>query len=171
MTSLRRSAATALAALLTAGLVAGSRWTWRANDESAAAIRLSWRSVSAPIEECRRVTPEELAQLPPHMRREEICERRHAPFRLTVEIDGDVVRSTRLEPAGASGDRPLYVFEELRVAPGEHRLAIRFEEVRSGDAVPASLRTLDTSLALGPREIAIVSLGPDGQLALATPHR
>ncbi len=172
---LARGGAAALATVLTAGLVVASQAPWRANPEDVACIRLSWRSVSEPVSECRVPSPEELEALPVHMRMQEICERRHAPFRLVVQVDGAAVRDVTLVPAGASGDRPLYVFEELRVAPGPHRLVIRFDEERSPErpaAAPLRSLALDASLQLTSREVALVTLDASGErLAVATTAR
>jgi hypothetical protein len=109
------------------------------------------------------------------MRMKEICERRHAPFRLRVRIDGETVREALLSPAGASGDRPLYVFEELLVRPGAHRVEVLFSEERpeaDGAARPARTLALDAALELAPRDVALVTLDENGErLAATTPGR
>jgi hypothetical protein len=170
---LRRAGATLTGFAGAALLVAGSQLPWRPYAEGTALVRLSWRSASEPVQECRVATAEELAALPPHMRREKICERRHTPFRLEARVDGQPVRELVIEPAGASGDRPLYVFEELPVSPGAHRLTVSFEEQRAGraDSPPRALR-LEAALELAPREIALVTLDASGErLALSQPGR
>jgi hypothetical protein len=109
------------------------------------------------------------------MRMKEICERRHAPFRLRVRIDGETAREALLSPAGASGDRPLYVFEELPVLPGAHRIEVLFREERpdtDAPARPARTLALDTTLDLAPRDVALVTLDESGEkLAATTPGR
>jgi hypothetical protein len=172
---LARAGGALVGLVLTAGLVAGSQAPWRAHADDEARIRLSWRTVSEPVSACRTPTPEELAALPPHMRMQQICERRHVPFRLRVEIDGRRVRDALLRPPGARGDRPLHVFEELRVAPGSHRLVIAFEEAREPVAddgrAPVAL-ALDATLELAPRDVALVGLDETGErLAVSTPGR
>jgi hypothetical protein len=175
VSALARAGAALLGLALAAGLVAASQAPWRAHSREEAAIRLAWRTVSRPVSECRAPTPEELEALPPHMRMKEICERRHVPFRLRVEIDGEEARDLVLQPSGARGDRPLYVFEELRVAPGAHRLEIEFEEEREEEAgaAGAPLRlALDAELALAPRDVALVTLDGSGErLAVTHPGR
>ena len=172
MSMLARAGGALLAAALMAALVAGSQAPWRASAGDQSSIRLSWRTVSEPVSECRTPTPEELESLPPHMRMKEICERRHAPFRLLVRIDGETVRETLLSPAGASGDRPLYVFEELRVSPGGHRIEVRFREERPGATEPGPELALDAALELAPRDVGLVTLDESGErLAATTPGR
>jgi hypothetical protein len=172
VSALGRAGGALVGLVLTAGLVAGSQLPWQAHPGGEASIRLSWRTVSEPVSECRTPTPEELAALPPHMRMKEICERRHAPFRLVVRVDGQLVRDALLSPAGARGDRPLYVFEELRVPPGLHRLAVGFQEERAGAATARAPLSLDATLELAPRDVALVTLDASGeQLAVTTPAR
>ena len=175
VSALARAGGTFVGLALTAGLVAGSQLPWLAYPGDAARIRLSWRTVSAPMSECRPATPAELEALPPHMRMQEICERRHAPFRLEVRVDDQLVRDVLLEPAGASGDRPLYVFEELPVSPGAHRLVVEFSEQRSAEkqsaVAPRSFR-LDAGIDLAALDVALVTFDASGErLAVAGPAR
>jgi hypothetical protein len=156
------------ALLLGAALVLGTRVPWTAEPEDEAAIRLSWRAVGEPIERCRVVTPEELEALPPHMRQREICERRLAPFRLRVSLDGADVADEEVFPSGARGDRPTYVFRELRVAPGSHHLKVQFQALHpEGAPPPPPPLQLERTLELGPRAVALVAEDPDtAQLVL-----
>jgi hypothetical protein len=175
VSALQRAGGALVGLALTAGLVAGSQAPWRAHSSEEAGIRLSWRTVSEPVSECRAPTPEELEGLPPHMRMKEICERQHVPFRLKVEVDGERVRDALLHPPGARGDRPLHVFEELRVAPGAHRLEVEFQEEREekvGAARAPVALALDATLELAPREVLLVTLDASGErLAVTTPGR
>lgn len=156
---LRALAATAACAALAAALAWGSRLPFRAEPRDDAVIRLSWRAVSRPVEECRTPTPEELARLPVHMRQTRICERRLAAFRLALELDGRTSIDERVEPQGAQHDRPAYVLRELRVAPGSHRLAVRFTP--EAEAVGPPLE-LEAQIALAAREVALVTESPEG---------
>lgn len=162
MSATRRILAASLALALVALLVAASQWPWQVHGEDEARIRLSWRTVSEPLEACREPTAEELAALPPHMRMKEICERRHAPLRLAVRLDGVAVHDAVHQPSGARGDRPLYVFEEIPVAPGAHRLQLELREEIGGIARRAPL-TLDAVVQLAPREVALVTLDASGE--------
>jgi hypothetical protein len=149
--------ALALAALCAAGALAlglGTRAPFRIEPRDDAAIRLSWRAVGRPVEQCRTPSAEELARLPVHMRRSEICERRLSAFRLEVDLDGERALDLRVEPEGAQRDRPAYVLHELRVAPGAHRLAVRFTPEDAAGAAPLAL---DAELSLAPHEVALVT--------------
>lgn len=164
---LRYSVATLLAAACAAGLALFSRLPWEADPPDAALLRLSWRAVGERVEECREPTEEELAALPRHMRRERICEGRVTPFRLRVDVDGARALDEEVRGAGARQDRPAYVFEELPLAPGPHRVAVRFEVEGAGDGAKRPPLVLDEEATLAPRGILLVTRDVDtGRLVL-----
>jgi hypothetical protein len=94
-----------------------------------AELRLTWRARAAPAEECRRLTDAEREALPVHMRRDVVCEGRVAAYALEVVVDGVLTHKRVVEGAGARGDRPLYVYDALRLAPGYHDVHVVFERV------------------------------------------
>jgi hypothetical protein len=110
---------------------AGTRVPYAPSAGDDAVLRLSWRLRGVRVEECRRLTPAELERQPVHMRREEVCEGRIEPYRLTVDIDGRRVEDVLVAASGARADRPLYVYREFRLQPGAHTVAVRFA-VESG---------------------------------------
>jgi hypothetical protein len=135
-------------------------------------LRLSWRARGERVQECRRVSDEEQAGLPAHMRREEVCEGRLLPAHLLVEVDGRVVVDDTVRARGARGDRPLYVFHEIALPPGRHPVRIRFEreERQEGGATPALLELTQT-LALAAGEVALVTYDTDlAALVVRTPE-
>jgi hypothetical protein len=135
---LAAGAALAVATALALGL--GTRFVYTAEPVGQAEIRLTWRARAAPAEQCRRLSEAEREALPVHMRREMVCEGRVASYRLDVVVDGEVRHSSTVKGAGARGDRPLYVYDAIRLAPGLHDLHVVFERVgaersdRDGDA-------------------------------------
>lgn len=151
-----------------------TRYRYRAEPERAE-LRLTWRTRVPRVVECRTPTAEELAELPVHMRQEEICQGRAVPYRLEVRVDGRVVRRASEQGAGARGDRPLQVFEELPLAPGRRRIRVVFERADtvgpSGEAEPAdSVATslpdrlvLDRTLDVGVRDVVLITYDRDGR--------
>jgi len=71
-----------------AALAALSLTPYTAEPGDRAVVRLAWRARGERVRECRRLTGEELARLPQHMRQEEVCERRILSYRLRVDLDG-----------------------------------------------------------------------------------
>lgn len=89
-------------------------------------VRLAWRMVGSKVNICYEPTPEELAELPQHMRRPRVCSNRIIPYRLQVALDGTERIARTVTPAGARGDRPIFVQEDVRLPPGQHRLDVTF---------------------------------------------
>lgn len=147
-----------------------------AESAQGAVIRLAWRARGERVSRCRRPTPEELSKLAAHMRPQEICERGITPYRLRVTVD-DMLRLDQVVRAGgAQADRPLFVFSELALSPGVHRLAITFERVEEGRAeseaagadVPQPHETphrlaLAETVTLAPRAVVLVTYDDDAR--------
>jgi hypothetical protein len=159
-----------VALLMTAAIGALSQVPYRAVPAGQAWIRLSWR-VSAPrIEECRTLTAEELAKLPVHMRRDEVCETTGIPYRLRIVLNGEGVEETLIRGAGTRGDRPIYVYRELRVPSGTHRLEIILTpeagvEASAGDA-PVEALELAEDLDLADGDVALITRSEVGRLVV-----
>ena len=173
-----------------AALAALSFTPYTAEPGDRAVVRLAWRARGERVRECRRLTAEELARLPQHMRQEEVCERRILPYRLRVDLDGARVVDELVRAGGAREDRPLFVFRDLAVTPGTHHLQVTFEreageegdderphpeEVDATEAgrrareTPARL-ALDGPVVLVPRQIVLVTYDDERRrLLLAAP--
>lgn len=103
---------------------------------------------------------EELATLPAHMRQPVVCEGQVVSFLLEVVIDGATAVRDTIRPAGVRADRPLYVFSELRVGPGDHAVRVSFRSL--GRRQESKEYDLETRIQLAPREVVLVTLDADG---------
>ena len=149
-----RRVAWALGAVVAVGAVVGtaalSRAPLAAYPSDTPILRLAWSVRPERIEHCRTLTDEELADVPAHMRQRVQCEGRSAGYRLVVSLDGESRFDTLVTGGGARGDRPVYVFRELDVPAGPHRLDVRFERqsIPGVDSVGADAdASLDTLMA------------------------
>ena len=78
---------TLVTVLLIAGTAALSAWpAWQATPEGMAVLKLSF--AHGGQRNCRALTEEEMAKLPPNMRRREVCDRRRSPVHTELKIDG-----------------------------------------------------------------------------------
>ncbi len=169
--TVRRAAAALLAIAATTGIAWLSTAPTDFLGDAGAAVRLSWRVDGVPVEACRTRTEEELAALPVHMRSPLECERTLAPFALDVDLGGRPVVRDTVFPRGVRGDRPLYVFRDFPVAPGRTAVSVRFEALAADGAegVPTRYRW-NGEVQLNSGDVALVTMGEDGQLELRTPE-
>jgi hypothetical protein len=161
----------ALATLfLMLGLAGLSRVPLRSGGAGEAALRFSWRLRGEEAAACRLPTADELADLPVHMRNPDACVGDLPPFELRVDVD-DVTRVSRLvRPSGARGDRPLFVYDDLRVSPGPHRLSVRFGPQGEGAEGGGGL-ALDTAIVIETGRVLLVSRSGNGDLEVRAPIR
>lgn len=176
------AAALAIAALVVLALL--SRVTWRSSDPDAAELRLSWRIPAPSYRHCRPPTEAELSDVLPHMRPSEVCTDVAIPFRLTVQLNGDTLHS---EPVAKSGPRArtITIYRSFPVSPGSYALDVAFlpetQPGIEGGGVDAATRntasvsvdspqelamTLSTRVAVGPREVILVSPDENGRLSV-----
>lgn len=127
-----------VAGLTIVAIVAGSHGRQTAFVSPDAMVRVSWSARPERIEVCERVSDEELANTPVHMRRQLKCEGTTARYRLEVDHDGVLVDSITVRGGGLRHDREVYVAREIRVTPGSGRLAVRFIRVDSSSSPAAA---------------------------------
>jgi ferredoxin len=130
-------------------------------------LRLAWRLSGAKIESCRDVTPEELATKPLHMRQPRACTVQPVSYRLLLTIGGETRLNHTVAPAGARGDRPLYVQQDVGLTAGSYLIDVDFTPIlpdttkpdATGDAQPSQLRhlTLHTRVTIAPDQITLIA--------------
>lgn len=98
-----------------------------------AELVVSFKHPGAVSEHCRTLSAEDLADLPVHMRRAEVCDRRRAPVQLRIEVDGRPVLAGAYSPSGIWGDGNSVAVERLAVEPGEHRVAVAIGDTHDPD--------------------------------------
>lgn len=172
----RQLAGGAVAALILAAVGFGSRVPVAFATMDSALVRLAWRTVGERVRSCRKLTLQELQKIPSHMRRTEECTSVTLPYRLTVEIGERQVGDLLVRAAGARQDRPMFVFQEYPVAPGDHRLTVKYQRAEDPPAgaevvgeTPEELE-LDTTVRVAPREIVVVTYDPDQQRLILEAH-
>jgi hypothetical protein len=162
VTLMWRVLGTGVAALATLGMVALTDAPTLVEPDADGLLRLSWRMVGERVELCRPPTAEDLAALPRHMRPQEICEGRMAAFVLRVRVDEESVIDREIRPSGLREDRPVYVFEERRLAPGRHRIEVTFSQVEGNDREQQTLLELRSAVDVPARGVVLVTRDSEG---------
>lgn len=93
-----------------------------------ALIKMSFAHGAKRKEACRRRTPEEIAALPPNMRKPMECSRERLPVVVELMLDGETIYRASLPPTGLAGDGPSRVYERFSVSPARHELVARVRD-------------------------------------------
>lgn len=107
-----------------------TRPVYRQFPEGKAQIKLSFAHGAVRAKECRRLTPQEIAKLPPSERRPNTCERERVPVHVQLDLDSQIIYDAKLEPTGLAGDGPARAYEKFAVAPGPHVVTARLRDSR-----------------------------------------
>lgn len=158
MSALRRAGGWTLGVVGTIAIVGLSQVPYAVSPSDHAELRFAWRYRSASIERCRPPTEEENAALPVHMRQTEICERQLQPWRLGIWLDDVQVADDTVRARGAREDRPLYVFRNVPIPQGTHRLRAVFSPVGASDRSPL---VLESTVELDRRQVGLVTYDTD----------
>lgn len=99
-------------------------------------IRLSWSARPERIEQCRRRSDAEMAELPEHMRLRLECTGHFARYLLQLSVDGTIVQSDTVRGGGFRHDRPMHVLDQAPVDAGDRRVTVVLSRLDS-TATPA----------------------------------
>ena len=123
-----------------------------------AQITLSFAHGAKPSTECRRRTAEEIAELPPNMRRPFDCPRERLPVTILLEVDGEIVVDRQLPPTGLSGDGPSRIYAKFPMNPGPHRIVAKLRDTNRTDGYDY---VREGTVELAPREILVIDFKAD----------
>lgn len=107
------------------------RYQYAAPDR--ATVKVSVSHATKHVKPCVLLTPQQIAELPPNMRRAESCERKRLPLIMEVDIDGVTMLRVEAEPSGLWGDGPASIYERFEVEPGMHVVTTRLRDTDRAD--------------------------------------
>jgi hypothetical protein len=142
---------------LTAVVAAFADWPrYHQIGPQSAVIKLSFTHGSNREAECRRRTAEELARLPPNMRKPLDCPRARGSVYVELELDGRMLYAASLPPSGIAGDGPSRVYRRFLVPAGSHTLTVRMRDTprREGFDYVTS-----RAIVLAPEDNLVVDFG------------
>lgn len=150
----------AVLVLIFAGAAALSNWpSHRSLAEGVGVLTLSFGHGADRSATCRKATPEELAAMPPNMRRPEICPRERPPVRVELDVDGVRAFEADVPPSGIGRSGPSRVHHRIVLPAGDYEIAVRMRD-RPGEEFdwhgrqtvridPADHRVIDFRAAAG----------------------
>jgi hypothetical protein len=123
---LAQALAYSLFAAVTGYFSASPAYTY--SDPEHAQIKLSFSHPGQIKGECRRLSPEEIAQLAPNMRRPLDCPRQRLPVFVELVLDGRILHRELHSPTGLWEDGPSTVYRKFSVEAGKHQLVGRLRD-------------------------------------------
>jgi len=119
----------------------------------AAMIKLSFIHVGQRKVECRKMSPDEIARLPPNMRLTLDCPRERLPVLVELELDGKLLLRHELIASGLSHDRASSIYEKFVVPSGRHQVTARLRDSARTEGFDY---TRSTDVELKPRQNFVV---------------
>ena len=114
-------AAFVLFALIVGYFVTSPAYTY--HDLDKALLKLSFTHAGHRKEECRQLTADEIAALPPNMRLTQECARERVPVHIKLIMDGKTLANETLLPSGFWHDGASTAYMRFSVNAGRHILS------------------------------------------------
>jgi hypothetical protein len=108
--------------------------------------------------ECRRLTPEEIAKLPPNMRRVQDCPRGRRPIYVELDVGGRNIYQASLPPTGIADDGPSRVYQRFVLPAGKYDLAVRMRDTARTDGFDHQRRD---RVELSPDQMLVIDFRPE----------
>ncbi len=109
--------------------------------EGNAIVSLSFSHAGQRLEECRKLSQEELNKLPPNMRKPSDCPRERHPVDVSFSADDELLYEQSLPPSGFWKDGESTVYYRLELAAGSHDLFIGMSDSGREEGFDYSGRT------------------------------
>jgi hypothetical protein len=115
--------------LLFSAVAAFANWPiYRQVPEGHAVIVLTFVHGADRKAECRRLSAEEIAKLPPNMRRVQECPRGRRPIYVELDLSGNSLIRATLPPTGIAGDGHSRIYRRFVVPAGQYEIAARMRD-------------------------------------------
>jgi hypothetical protein len=98
-----------------------------------ATVKISLSHATNRVAPCIELTPQQIAEFAPNMRRSQLCERERLTLTLELDIDGELAMRVEALPSGMWKDGNSSVYERLDLVPGEHRITARLRDTARTD--------------------------------------
>ncbi len=128
-------------------------------DPEMGVIRLSFSHAGERKEPCRRLTPEEIAALPPNMRKPMDCPRERLPLLVELHVDGELIYRNALPPTGIAGDGASTAYERFVVAPGYHHITAKLRDTAREQGFDYES---EQEMLIAPRQSVLIDFRADG---------
>ena len=108
--------------------------------------------------ECRQLTSQEIAKLPPNMRRVQDCPRRRPSIYVELDLGGRKIFDANLPPTGIAGDGPSRVYRRFVVPAGKYDIAVRMRDTPRVDGFD---HKNEMAITLVPDQMFVIDFRPE----------
>jgi hypothetical protein len=149
----------AVIAALFAAVSAFADWpVYRQTPRGSAVVTLTFVHAADRRAECRRLTTEEIARLPPNMRRVQDCPRARRPLYVELDVGNQVAYRASLAPTGIAGDGPSRVYERFVLPAGQYDVDARMRDTARTEGFDYERRE---RVALAPDQMFVIDFRPE----------
>jgi hypothetical protein len=147
-----------LAALFAAVAWFADRPRYRQIPNGSSVIMLSLVHGADRRAQCRRLSPAEIAKLPPNMRKVQDCPRGRPPVYIELDLGERNVYRAALPPTGVAGDGPSRVYQRFVVPAGDYDIAVRMRDTPGSAGFDYEGRQ---HVALAPEQLFVIDFAPE----------
>jgi hypothetical protein len=141
------------------GVAAFADWPrYRQTPRDTGIVMLSFVHGADRRADCRRLTPEEIARLPPNMRRVQDCPRARRPVYVELDIGNAIAYRASLPATGIASDGPSRVYQRFVLPVGQYDVAVRMRDTPRTDGFNYE-RT--GRITLGPDQMLVIDFRPE----------
>ena len=123
-----------------------------------AVITVAFSHAGKQIEECRQLSQEELARLPPNMRAPLDCPRERSPVTVELLLDGELLIEEVATAPGLYNDLGIDVYRSAKVLVGEHTLAVQMND---NMRVEGATYTHEETVNLEPAQLLVIDFNSE----------
>jgi hypothetical protein len=127
-------------------------------EENQAVVTLAFGHAGQRVSECVRLTPEQLAEMAPNMRKPAECPRERSPLTVELRLDDAVLAREVIEAPGLYNDQSVDVYRNFEVPAGSHRLSIEMNDDVNVDGPTWQHRQ---TVSLRPAQRVVVAFEPE----------
>ena len=126
--------------------------------EDQAVLTISFSHAGVTREPCRRLTQEEMAALPPNMRKPTDCPRERSPVVIEAHLNGELLHSQVEQAPGLYKDSAVDIYLTKKIPAGEHHLKISMDDSVRGEGYE---HVFEQDIRIDPAQILLVDFVPE----------
>lgn len=132
--------------------------SFRQLGDDQAVLTIAFSHAGETLKPCRTLSPEELAALPPNMRKPTDCPRERSPVVVEAHMDGELIHRQVEEAPGLFKDSGVDIYLLRKIPAGKHQLKIQMDDsVRKAGFE----HSFEQEITIEPAQILLVDFLPE----------